>query len=151
MSSLFSGMSNCVGVSPPENSNQVEKTLLLEHVTPPGFGLVEMLNKKVIIVMRDGRTIIGVMRSFDQFNNVVVQDCSERSVVEQMYHDEFKGTQVFRGENVVIVGEIDLAKEPPQNLIQVGKKEITNAQKAHEERMKALGIQHVKFDFLDGE
>eukprot|EP01024_Parvocaulis_polyphysoides_P022814 TRINITY_DN2113_c0_g1_i4.p2 TRINITY_DN2113_c0_g1~~TRINITY_DN2113_c0_g1_i4.p2 ORF type:complete len:152 (-),score=25.35 TRINITY_DN2113_c0_g1_i4:195-650(-) len=135
--------------NPPE-SNQVEKTLLLEHITPPGFGLVELLDKKVILVMRDGRTMIGVMRSFDQFNNVVVQDCFERIVVEQMYHDEFQGTQVFRGENVIIVGEIDEAKEPPKNLICVGKKQIVNAQKTYEEHLKSLGLQ-IKLDFLEGE
>eukprot|EP01025_Chloroclados_australasicus_P049261 TRINITY_DN559_c0_g2_i3.p2 TRINITY_DN559_c0_g2~~TRINITY_DN559_c0_g2_i3.p2 ORF type:complete len:170 (-),score=31.95 TRINITY_DN559_c0_g2_i3:187-642(-) len=135
----------------PQESTPVEKTLLLPHITPPGFGLVELVDKKVIIVMRDGRTIIGLMRTFDQFNNVVVQDCFERIVVDKMYCDVNKGTQVFRGENVMIVGEIDPLKDPPSCLIPVSHQEIQQQQKIVDERNKLLGIQRNKFEFFDGE
>jgi len=53
--------------------------------TVPGFlpgaaSLVEQLDKRVLLVLRDGRHITGVVRSFDQFSNVVLEDAKERKV-----------------------------------------------------------------------
>ena len=33
---------------------------------PPGTALLEELDKKLLVQLRDGRTLVGVMRSFDQ-------------------------------------------------------------------------------------
>jgi len=33
--------------------------------------LVEQLDKRLLVVLRDGRHLSGVMRSFDQFSNMV--------------------------------------------------------------------------------
>ncbi|KAJ2161519.1 SM-like, degradation of cytoplasmic mRNAs and positively regulates transcription initiation, partial [Coemansia sp. RSA 521] len=40
--------------------------------------LVDSLDKKLLVVLRDGRKIIGVLRSYDQFANLVLQDSLER-------------------------------------------------------------------------
>ncbi|POV94923.1 hypothetical protein PSTT_05729 [Puccinia striiformis] len=36
--------------------------------------LVDTVNKKIIVSLRDGKTLIGVLRSYDQFANLVLQD-----------------------------------------------------------------------------
>jgi U6 snRNA-associated Sm-like protein LSm1 len=33
---------------------------------------VEQLDKRLLVVLRDGRHLVGVMRSFDQFSNMVL-------------------------------------------------------------------------------
>ena len=61
--------------------------------------------------LRDGRKIIGIMRSFDQFANVVLEDAVERIIVDKRFADVPLGLYVIRGENVVLLGPIDDAKE----------------------------------------
>ncbi|KAA1139094.1 SM-like, degradation of cytoplasmic mRNAs and positively regulates transcription initiation [Puccinia graminis f. sp. tritici] len=102
----------------------------------------------VDISLRDGKKLIGVLRSYDQFANLVLQDTIERIHVgieskedhqdsnsqhdqQQIaegsetqnnkkkkkkdgickYTDIWRGIYLVRGENVVLLGEIDLDKE----------------------------------------
>jgi len=58
--------------------------------------------------LRDGRKLIGVLRSFDQFANVVLENAIERIYVKDTYGDIPLGLFVIRGENVVLLGEIVL-------------------------------------------
>lgn len=69
------------------------------------------MDKRVIVVLRDGRKLLGVLRSYDQFANLVLQDAVERIFLGHRYGDVPKGTFIVRGENVVLMGEIDLEKE----------------------------------------
>jgi small nuclear ribonucleoprotein (snRNP)-like protein len=73
--------------------------------------------EKMIAVLRDGKKIIGVLRSFDQYGgfqfkakftlaNLVLQDAVERIFVGDIYGDIPSGIYVIRGENVVLLGEI---------------------------------------------
>ena len=50
-------------------------------VLPAAASLVDQLDKRVLVILRDGRNLVGVMRSFDQFSNVVLEDAVERRVV----------------------------------------------------------------------
>lgn len=86
-----------------------------------GFASAE----KLMLVLRDGRKLIGVLRSWDQFANLVLTDTRERYYVEtsspdapprKLFCDIPRGTYLVRGENVLLLGEIDLDKdddEPP--------------------------------------
>lgn len=76
------------------------------------------------MVLRDGRKLIGVLRSWDQFGeprppntktanaewravaNLVLQDTIERIFVEDVYADIPRGLFLVRGENVLLIGEI---------------------------------------------
>ena len=65
------------------------------------------------IILRDGRNLVGVMRSFDQFSNVVLEDTYERRVVipddesqPAVYGDVPLGLYVIRGDSVVLLGEV---------------------------------------------
>ncbi|PNY05857.1 U6 snRNA-associated Sm-like protein LSm1 [Trifolium pratense] len=77
--------------------------------------LATYLDKKLLVLLRDGRKLLGFLRSFDQFANVVLEGACERVIVGDLYCDVPLGLYVIRGENVVLIGELDLGKEelPP--------------------------------------
>ena len=67
----------------------------------------------MLVVLRDGRKIIGKMRSFDQFANIVLESAVERIIVGTSYADVPLGLYVIRGENVVLLGEVVRVLPPP--------------------------------------
>ncbi|GKT86709.1 LSM domain-containing protein [Colletotrichum tofieldiae] len=82
--------------------------------------------EKLMVVLRDGRKLIGVLRSWDQFANLVLQDTVERVYAHPdpeasppreggLFADIKRGIFLVRGENVLLLGEIDLDKDddPP--------------------------------------
>ncbi|CAL8580456.1 hypothetical protein XPA_006179 [Xanthoria parietina] len=73
--------------------------------------LLDLTDKKLVLVLRDGRKLIGVLRSWDQFANLVLQDTIERIFIEDIYADISRGIFLVRGENVLLLGEIDLDKD----------------------------------------
>ncbi|KAB5585856.1 hypothetical protein GE09DRAFT_1210443 [Coniochaeta sp. 2T2.1] len=84
--------------------------------------LLDLTDKKLMLVLRDGRKLIGILRSWDQFANLVLQSTVERIFVPPgpgnprgLYADVPQGIFLVRGENVMLLGEIDLDKddEPP--------------------------------------
>lgn len=68
---------------------------------PGTASLLEELDKRLLVVLRDGRTLIGYLRSVDQFANLVLHRCIERIHVGREYGDIQRGVFVVRGENVV--------------------------------------------------
>ncbi|XP_041066123.1 U6 snRNA-associated Sm-like protein LSm1 [Carcharodon carcharias] len=80
---------------------------------------VNDFEEKHLVLLRDGRTLIGYLRSIDQFANLVLHQTLERIHVGQKYGDIPRGIFVVRGENVVLLGEIDLDKESMSSLQQV--------------------------------
>lgn len=62
--------------------------------------------EKLMVLLRDGRTLIGYLRSVDQFANLVLQRTIERIHVGNEYGDIPRGVFIIRGENVVLLGEI---------------------------------------------
>ncbi|GKT49388.1 U6 snRNA-associated Sm-like protein LSm2 [Colletotrichum spaethianum] len=82
--------------------------------------------EKLMVALRDGRKLIGVLRSWDQFANLVLQDTVERVYAHPdpeanppreggLFADIKRGIFLVRGENVLLLGEIDLDKDddPP--------------------------------------
>lgn len=72
-----------------------------------------------MLVLRDGRKLIGVLRSWDQFANLVLTETRERYFVDvpdtqpvkKLFCDIPRGTYLVRGENVLLLGEIDLDRD----------------------------------------
>lgn len=62
-----------------------------------------------MVLLRDGRTLIGYLRSVDQFANLVLHRTIERIHVGSDYGDIPRGVFIIRGENVVLLGEIVLS------------------------------------------
>ena len=56
--------------------------------------------------LRDGRKLIGYLRSYDQFANLVMSEVFERHIAGEHYADESLGLFVVRGENIVFLGEV---------------------------------------------
>ncbi|KAI0013269.1 Sm-like ribonucleoprotein [Xylariaceae sp. FL0662B] len=87
--------------------------------------LLDLTDKKLLVCLRDGRKLVGILRSWDQFANLVIQDTVERTYVTTsepsspqpsgFYADKSLGIFLVRGENVLLLGEIDLDKDdiPP--------------------------------------
>ena len=47
----------------------------LTNYLPGTASLIEEIDKKLLVVLRDGRTLIGWLRSIDQFANLVLHRC----------------------------------------------------------------------------
>nr|XP_020641825.1 U6 snRNA-associated Sm-like protein LSm1 [Pogona vitticeps] len=89
--------------------------------------------EKHLVLLRDGRTLIGYLRSIDQFANLVLHQTVERIHVGRKYGDIPRGIFVVRGENVVLLGEIDLEKESDTPLQQVSIEEILEVQRVEQQ------------------
>ncbi|KAI0825172.1 Sm-like ribonucleoprotein [Trametes gibbosa] len=81
--------------------------------------LVDCVDRKMLVVLRDGRKLQGVLRSYDQFANLVLEDTVERIYHQDVFAETWLGLFLIRGENVVLLGEIDLDKEDEVPLRQV--------------------------------
>ncbi|XP_030759047.1 U6 snRNA-associated Sm-like protein LSm1 isoform X2 [Sitophilus oryzae] len=89
--------------------------------------------KKLMVLLRDGRTLIGYLRSVDQFANLVLHRTIERIHVGKEYGDIPRGIFIVRGENVVLLGEIDTEKEDKLPLTEVSVDDILDAQRKEQE------------------
>eukprot|EP00241_Pyramimonas_parkeae_P009747 CAMPEP_0114227254 /NCGR_PEP_ID=MMETSP0058-20121206/1689_1 /TAXON_ID=36894 /ORGANISM="Pyramimonas parkeae, CCMP726" /LENGTH=122 /DNA_ID=CAMNT_0001338077 /DNA_START=168 /DNA_END=536 /DNA_ORIENTATION=+ len=118
---------------------------------PPGTALLEELDRKQLIILRDGRNIIGILRSFDQFANLVLAEAFERIIVGDQYGDIPLGLYVIRGENVVLLGQIDPARELPEGMTKVSVADIKQAQKDEKTEDALKGTMLKRMDFLDAE
>ncbi|KAG6850518.1 hypothetical protein H0H93_012519 [Arthromyces matolae] len=73
----------------------------------------------MLVILRDGRKLQGVLRSYDQFANLVLEDTVERIYHGNAFAESWRGLYLIRGENVVLLGEIDLDQEDDISLQQV--------------------------------
>ncbi|PNH10206.1 U6 snRNA-associated Sm-like protein LSm1 [Tetrabaena socialis] len=121
----------------------------LQEVPLPGTALAEELDQRLLIVLRDGRKVLGVLRSFDQFANLVVEGSVERIIVGEQYGDIPLGLQIIRGENVVLLGRVDEGKDTPEGLTLVSPAVIKEAQRGEKELNKLKSTIRARMDFLD--
>ncbi|PLN84825.1 Sm-like ribonucleo protein [Aspergillus taichungensis] len=100
--------------------------------------LLDLTDKKLVLVLRDGRKLIGVLRSWDQFANLVLQDTVERLYAGNLYADIPRGIFLVRGENVLLLGEIDLDREDelPTTVQRASFQEVFELKQKEEERRK---------------
>lgn len=78
---------------------------------PGSSSLVEELDHRVLIVLRDGRHLVGILRSFDQFSNMVLEEASERKIHRgsdgvTYFSDVPLGVYVVRGDSMVLLGQV---------------------------------------------
>ncbi|KAJ4368919.1 hypothetical protein N0V83_006001 [Neocucurbitaria cava] len=88
--------------------------------------LLDMVDKKVDVLLRDEKEYIGILRSYDQFANLVLTECYERiaarnpeatpssdaTIPRWLIHDvKLPGLMTIRGENVTICATVDLDRE----------------------------------------
>lgn len=102
----------------------------MDNFLPGSASLVDVVDKKVLLLLRDGRNMLGWLRSYDQFANLVLQDtleivtlpasaladgsttagASENNLKSYAFP---KGVVLVRGENVVLLAEDQ--DQTPQN------------------------------------
>ncbi|KAG6542841.1 hypothetical protein Mapa_015745 [Marchantia paleacea] len=118
--------------------------------TFPATSLADNLDKKLLVILRDGRKLVGILRSFDQFANVVLERSIERIIVGELFCDLPLGLYVIRGENVVLIGELDPDKEElPSHMVRVSPADIRRAQKAERDATELKGTMRKRMEFLD--
>lgn len=124
--------SNMDANTDPSNSN-----ILPSQIFTTVAALLPAIDRRIVVVLHDGRKLFGVLRSFDQFGmslgilykhfvtcisltifnhlmflmriaNLVIQDTVERIYInQQTFGETSRGVFIVRGENVVYVGELD--------------------------------------------
>ena len=48
---------------------------------PGAASLIDDLDKRMLLVLRDGRHLVGILRSFDQYTNLILEDTFERVII----------------------------------------------------------------------
>lgn len=106
---------------------------------PGAASLYEQLDKLVLVCLRDGRSFFGWLRSFDQYANLILDNTVERLTVEDSYADIPIGIFVIRGENVMLLGEVDESRELQvgASMTQVSEREIRRALASQKEDREA--------------
>ena len=74
---------------------------------PGAASLIEEIDKRVMIILRDGRHLVGRLRSFDQFMNLILEDTCERVLLPGRFCDVPLGLYIVRGDTIVLMGEVD--------------------------------------------
>lgn len=78
--------------------------------------LEEYLDKEIFICLRENGYVYGVLRSFDHYYNVLLENAVEIVLVDKEYTRTNHEVFIFRGENILILGE---GKFNPSSLKQV--------------------------------
>ncbi|XP_021960853.1 U6 snRNA-associated Sm-like protein LSm1 [Folsomia candida] len=106
--------------------------------------LLNEIDKRILVVLRDGRTLIGILRSVDQFANLILHQAVERIHVGSNFGDIPRGVFLVRGDNITIIGEIDKEKEDNSPLHSVSVETILAAQREEQEERKIKDARRIK-------
>ncbi|RKP16656.1 U6 snRNA-associated Sm-like protein LSm1 [Rozella allomycis CSF55] len=116
-----------------------------------------LIQEKILVVLRDGRKLIGTLRSYDQFANLVLQGTVERIYVSNMFGDISRGVFVVRGENLVMLGEVadsndeGLIRRPIEQILAEQKIELENRERIEKCKRKILHQRGFSFDPTDND
>ncbi|KAL3692292.1 hypothetical protein R1sor_005943 [Riccia sorocarpa] len=113
--------------------------------------LVSYLDKKVIVLLRDGRSMIGTMGSFDQHGAIVLLKTIERMIFRRYYCDVPMGVFIARGEEVIFCGEVDpTVPQLPPHMLLVTRDEINERRKAARNTSYLKRTMRTRMSFLLG-
>ncbi|CAE7217935.1 unnamed protein product [Rhizoctonia solani] len=75
------------------------------------------VDRKVLLVLQDGRAIVGTLVGFDQRSNVVLSDSIERIYSPDEGVEEVPlGLYLVKGDMIVLIGEVDAAVDSETDL-----------------------------------
>ncbi|EGV65671.1 hypothetical protein PSN45_003551 [Yamadazyma tenuis] len=104
-----------------DGSSNAEDLYLEAYAFTTAAALVGSVDRKIFLLLRDGRNLFGVLRTFDQFANLVLQDTTERIYLDAegskslekpaRFGETYRGVFMVRGENVVMMGAVDIDHE----------------------------------------
>ncbi|KAL7470451.1 hypothetical protein ACHAXS_010682, partial [Conticribra weissflogii] len=135
----------------------------LPSFLPGASSLVEQLDQKMLVVLRDGRHLVGTLRTFDQFSNMVLEDTSERRILVVprddgnsdgtiCYQADIKlGLYIVRGDSVVLMGEVDDDEEQESHdkLRLVSLEELEQLEEEEQKRKEEKGetVEQIDWEF----
>lgn len=98
--------------------SNAEDLYLESYAFTTAAAIVGSVDRKIFVLLRDGRNVSGILRTFDQFANLVLQDTLERIYLPktdengpERFAEAPRGVFMVRGENVVMLGELDIDRE----------------------------------------
>ncbi|ODV75940.1 Lsm1p CYBJADRAFT_133787, partial [Cyberlindnera jadinii NRRL Y-1542] len=95
-----------------EPEGEVSGLVLENYSFTTAAAIVGYVDRKVCVMMTDGRQLFGVLRVFDQYGSIVIQDTFERIYLpDNRYGEEYIGDLLIRGENLLMIGDLDIDKE----------------------------------------
>lgn len=130
--------------------------------------LLDMVDKKVAVLLRDEKEYIGILRSYDQYANLVLTECHERITARNPSPSPTEpkwlacdvrhpGLMTVRGENVTICATVDLdTEETPRGLKFVDAdtvRSLAAEQKAdavRKEKARARALKRAGFELSTG-
>ncbi len=68
--------------------------------------LTLLLDKPILLILRDGRVLVGTLSSYDHFGSLVLESAKERISAGGKFADVYMGLYMIRGDNVVLLGEL---------------------------------------------
>ncbi|KAF9028917.1 LSM-domain-containing protein [Hymenopellis radicata] len=75
------------------------------------------VDKRVLLVLQDGRAIVGTLAGYDQKSNVVLSDSKERVYsLEEGVEEVPLGLYLVKGDMIILIGDIDEAKDEALDL-----------------------------------
>ena len=60
---------------------EFQKEAKEDFYLPGASSLIYNIDKRILIILRDGRHLVGILRSFDQFLNLILDDACERVIL----------------------------------------------------------------------
>ncbi|KAM0787834.1 U4/U6-U5 snRNP complex subunit lsm8 [Microbotryomycetes sp. NB124-2] len=86
----------------------------------PRTDYLVLRTERVLIVTQDGRTIVGDLKGFDQTTNVILSHSTERVYsLEDGVEEVDLGLYLVRGDNITLIGELDVEEDQRQDLSQI--------------------------------
>jgi len=75
------------------------------------------VDRRVLLILQDGRAIVGTLAGYDQKSNVVLSDSKERVYsLDEGVEEIPLGLYLVKGDMVVLIGEIDDTLDPAVDL-----------------------------------
>jgi U6 snRNA-associated Sm-like protein LSm1 len=111
-----------------------------DQYLPGAASLLAEIDKRILIILRDGRHLVGTLRSFDHFMNLILEDTCERVVMNNKYADVELGLNIVRGDTIVLLGQVDEDKDKESGLVKVDPSEIDEDE---------IGESTIEWDFDD--
>mmetsp|Transcript_1865 Transcript_1865/g.2154 ORF Transcript_1865/g.2154 Transcript_1865/m.2154 type:complete len:116 (-) Transcript_1865:625-972(-) len=100
---------------------------------PGALSLMEELDRWVLVILRDGRHLVGRLTSFDQFSNLVLEEAKEWMIFKDLLSEQDLGCFIVRSDNVVIISQLDNSKLPNMKLRRVSIEEMNLAREKAED------------------
>ncbi len=92
-----------------------------------GSALESFVNRMVSIITADGRNFVGTLKGFDQTINLILDDTHERVFSpSQGVEQVVLGLHIVRGDNIVVIGEVDETVDSRLDLSSIKAEPITS-------------------------